>query len=293
MPINKFRGVHFFLSNFFPCRNGVNYDGHEFPTSEHAYQAGKIEERHGRESFTCGGSLGDNPMDAKSKGKKVKMRPSWDRMKVDVMLEAVRSKFARDGDLQQKLLATQNQLIVEGHTGDKFWGGKANHLGNILMRVRGEVREQQQQLQLAAPRVAEELEGASGKQKQRSKGNTEAAEAFQKQLEALERSFEQYEENIVAHASLGSDGPARNQTEPADDQGSLPSSFVAWLRSSLSEELSASDAESLFCSAEVVLGGAMDEPTEALEMTLELLSEEGALVTAGQLEAQWAAHIAR
>ena len=92
------------------------------------------------EGFTCGGSLGDNSMDAKSKGK-VKMRPDWHNLKVDVMLAVARSKFARDADLRKKLRATCGQKLVEGHTGDKFWSGKSKHLGNILMRVRDELPE--------------------------------------------------------------------------------------------------------------------------------------------------------
>ena len=62
MPINRFRGEFFFLSSFFPCRQGVEFEGDLYPTSEHAYQAGKIEDRDRRDSFTLGGSLGDNPM---------------------------------------------------------------------------------------------------------------------------------------------------------------------------------------------------------------------------------------
>merc|ERR1719265_1183358 len=93
-------------------------------------------------------------MDAKSKGGNVKMRPGWNNMKVDVMLTVVRSKFSRDEDLQRKLLATKDQKIVEGHTGDKFWGGKTNHLGNILMRLRDELQ--------AVQRMPSCIQGAHG-----------------------------------------------------------------------------------------------------------------------------------
>lgn len=141
MPINRFRGQYFFLSNFYPCPCGVEFEGDVYDTTEHAYQAAKIEDRAGRDSFTRGGSLGENPMDAKMKGKNVKMRPGWASLKTSVMLQVVRSKFENSSVLAQKLVNTGSQTIVEGHTGDKFWGGKANHLGNILMRVRKELRD--------------------------------------------------------------------------------------------------------------------------------------------------------
>jgi len=57
------------------------------------------------------------------------------------MLQVVRFKFENSSILAQKLLNTGSQTIVEGHTGDKFWGAKANHLGNTLMRVRKELLE--------------------------------------------------------------------------------------------------------------------------------------------------------
>jgi ribA/ribD-fused uncharacterized protein len=139
MPINHFRGQHFYLSNFYQCACGVEFDGDVYPTSEHAYQAAKVERREGRQAFTCGGSLGDNPMDAKRKGGKVTMRPGWNAMKVLVMAEIVRSKFHRDPTIAAKLVQTRDQKIVEGHTIDKFWGGRRNHLGNILIRMRQEL----------------------------------------------------------------------------------------------------------------------------------------------------------
>jgi predicted NAD-dependent protein-ADP-ribosyltransferase YbiA (DUF1768 family) len=37
--INKFRGDHYFLSNFYPAITPHN--GHHFPTSEHAYMAAR------------------------------------------------------------------------------------------------------------------------------------------------------------------------------------------------------------------------------------------------------------
>ena len=141
MPINRFRGKYMFLSNFCSCKHGVEFEGQIYPTSEHAYQAAKIENPTGRDSFVVGGSLGSNPMDAKRKGSKVQLRGGWNKLRTRVMLDICRSKFVRDSQMAAELLKTGNQKIVEGHTSDKFWGGKQNHLGRILMRIRSELRE--------------------------------------------------------------------------------------------------------------------------------------------------------
>jgi len=69
------------------------------------------------------------------------LRGGWSKLRKKVMLTVVRSKFARDPDITKKLLITGKQNIVEGHTGDMYWGGKRNHLGKIIMKVRNEMIE--------------------------------------------------------------------------------------------------------------------------------------------------------
>jgi ribA/ribD-fused uncharacterized protein len=65
-----------------------------------------------------------------------------------IMHEAVLAKFSQHADLKEILLGTGDATIVE-HTGnDRYWGdggdgsGK-NKLGQILMRVREELRHGQ------------------------------------------------------------------------------------------------------------------------------------------------------
>jgi ribA/ribD-fused uncharacterized protein len=82
---------------------------------------------------------------AKSLGRKVTLRENWDEIKAGTMEELVRQKFLRHPDLAQVLLATGEKTLIEGnHWNDRFWGvcrgyGQ-NHLGNILMKVRAEIR---------------------------------------------------------------------------------------------------------------------------------------------------------
>jgi len=111
-------------------------------------------------------------MVAKMKGKHVDQRPSWDSNRVKFMEVIVRSKFARDPKLTKDLLDTGDQKIVEGRTGDKFWGGKANHLRNILMKVREEARgSRASTCQQVQESVIDETDGVKPRRKQ-NKGNT-------------------------------------------------------------------------------------------------------------------------
>ena len=79
-------------------------------------------------------------------GKIIKVRRDWDDVKLDIMLWGVREKF-KHTDLKDLLLSTGDQELVEGNTwNDTYWGicrGEGqNNLGKILMKVRMELRQQ-------------------------------------------------------------------------------------------------------------------------------------------------------
>ena len=282
MPINRFRGEFFFLSNFFPCRQGVEFEGDLYPTSEHAYQAAKIEDRDGRDSFTRGGSLGDNPMDAKAKGGKVKKRPDWDNRKVDVMLAVVRSKFARDADLRKKLRATRGQQLVEGHTGDRFWGGRRNHLGNILMRVRDELPEEKTQTEV--PDEEDDAETAHPKCK-RSKGNQHRRAKFQDQRDSwMEQGEPQGSASSTDEASC-----AEPEIDGTSSHSGLSETLPDWLQLALAQEITDSaDLESAMCAMEVILANVEGDPHETLADAAKMLREDfGAPKTADDLIKNW------
>lgn len=138
MDIKGFNKENRFLSNFYPAT--VEYDGLEYSSTEHAYQAAKTldaaERRRIRES--------QKPGDAKRLGKQVKMRTDWEQIKIGVMRDLVRQKFTNHKELKEKLLATGDAYIEETNTwNDTFWGvckGKGhNWLGKILMEIRDEL----------------------------------------------------------------------------------------------------------------------------------------------------------
>lgn len=135
--INSFTGDHKFLSNFYPCK--VELDGVEYPSVEHAYQAAKTLDKDERKAFhkrplpTAG--------ESKKLGRKLKLRPDWESVKLQVMENLLVQKFA-DDHLKGLLQETGDATLIEGnYWGDNFWGvdkkkGGKNHLGKLLMKIR-------------------------------------------------------------------------------------------------------------------------------------------------------------
>ena len=138
--ISEFQGEYRFLSNFWPAI--VTLDNVRYPSVEHAYMAAKTTDQKTRMKIR------EQPTAAMAKklGRSIQLRPDWEQIKLGVMESLVRQKF-QEIDLKTRLLATNNQEIIEGNTwNDTFWGvcrGKgSNHLGKILMKVRDELFEE-------------------------------------------------------------------------------------------------------------------------------------------------------
>lgn len=137
-PITSFRGEYRWLSNFHYV--DVDYKGWCYPTTEHAYQAAKC--RNPEDHDRVANAL--KPADAMRLGRSLPSRDDWEQIKLQVMLDVTRSKFAWPS-LGFRLLATGDAELIEGNSWrDFFWGvcdgvGE-NNLGKILMRVRKELR---------------------------------------------------------------------------------------------------------------------------------------------------------
>lgn len=132
--IYLFRDEYFFLSNFYICN--VKIDGVIYTSAEAAFQAQKCVNPEEKKRF-----IDMTPNQAKKYGKTVKLRPDWEDVKISIMKEIVSQKFLQNPTLLEKLMSTDNRLIVEGNAWrDTFWGvshGKGkNNLGKILMEVR-------------------------------------------------------------------------------------------------------------------------------------------------------------
>jgi ribA/ribD-fused uncharacterized protein len=143
----RFRGAYAFLSNFHP--SPLTYEGIEYPTAEHAYQAGKTTESHLRVHI----STLKTPGEAKRQGRYVKLRDNWETVKLKVMHDVLQAKF-KNVALRAMLADTYPMRLVEDNTwGDTFWGvyegHGENHLGIILMSIRAEIRAEHRKVRNA------------------------------------------------------------------------------------------------------------------------------------------------
>jgi hypothetical protein len=139
--INSFRGKYFFLSNFYVVSLTMD-DGKEYATSEHAYQAAKMESKKDAEKVR----LAASPSVAKKLGNELTAKEGWDFIKIDMMKDIVEVKFFQNVEIYKKLLETGKAHLVEGNTWkDDFWGVYQgvgdNHLGKILMEIREEASD--------------------------------------------------------------------------------------------------------------------------------------------------------
>lgn len=135
------RGPYGYMSNL--SHWAVEFEGRKFMTAEHAYQFGKSSKPWIAEwlatapagrlcALTAHALL---PYD---------VLPNWKEIRLERMERVVRAKFTQNKNLGELLVATGDAELIE-ESGDPYWGcgpmgGGANHLGNILMKVRSERR---------------------------------------------------------------------------------------------------------------------------------------------------------
>ncbi len=146
--INDFRGEYRFLSNYHPSK--VVFEGKEYTTVEHAYQAAKTFDLERREKI----QRMIKPAEAKKEGgiinKDGTLRDDWKQISLAIMENLIRQKFC-DRELAKKLMDTGDHELVEGNWwGDTFYGvcngiGE-NHLGKILMKVRADLNDKENSL---------------------------------------------------------------------------------------------------------------------------------------------------
>ena len=129
------------FSNFSP--HPVVLKGKTWPTSEHYFQAQKFAGTPDEEEVR----LAKSPMIAARMGRSRKrpLRKDWEAAKDRIMHEAVLAKFTQHADLREILLGTGDSKLVEHTENDAYWGDGGdgsgrNMLGQILMRVRDELR---------------------------------------------------------------------------------------------------------------------------------------------------------
>jgi ribA/ribD-fused uncharacterized protein len=131
------------FSNFAPYP--IKLKGRTWPTTEHYFQAQKFagtEQEHAirkAKSPAIAARLG--------RDRSKTLRRDWRSVKDSVMYDALKAKFTQHEELRQLLLDTGDAKLVEHTARDAYWGDGGdgsgrNMLGQILMRVRGELRRQ-------------------------------------------------------------------------------------------------------------------------------------------------------
>jgi N-glycosidase YbiA len=130
------------FSNF--SAHGFELDGKYWRTSEHYFQAQKFAGQSDAEEIRGA----KTPKEAANIGRERKrpLRRDWESVKDKVMRKAVQRKFETHKDIQEILLSTGDEKLIERTSGDYYWGcgtdgnGK-NMLGKILMEVRAALRK--------------------------------------------------------------------------------------------------------------------------------------------------------
>lgn len=133
------------LSNLYRC--SVVFEGTVFPTSEHAYQAGKARKEAVREWLLSAPSPALVAMAAHGLYT-WDIAPNWSKTKFDRMRGVLYAKFTQHPELRELLLSTGDKRLVEVATVDnevnRLWGevnGKGkNMLGVLLMELRDKLR---------------------------------------------------------------------------------------------------------------------------------------------------------
>ena len=137
--IKEFQKEHRWLSNFAPCK--IVLEGGVYNSVEHAYMSAKCDDPEWK-AF-C--QKTEKPGQVKKASRRIKLRPDWDDLKIEVMKKCLKQKYTQE-PYKTKLKKTGTQCIQEGNRwNDKFWGvclktgeGK-NILGKLIMGIRAEI----------------------------------------------------------------------------------------------------------------------------------------------------------
>ncbi|MGR9229381.1 NADAR family protein [Rhizobium leguminosarum] len=139
------------LSNLY--RREIEFEGRIFPTSEHAYQAGKALKPAVREWIQAAPSPSLAAMAAHGLYT-WDVVPDWANIKFDRMRAVLRAKFTQHPDLAEILISTGTKRLVEAgsvnNAVNRLWGevnGKGkNMLGAMLMELRDEISSRTSEL---------------------------------------------------------------------------------------------------------------------------------------------------
>ena len=129
-----------FLSNFW--KQPVQIENIKYVTNEHYYQSMKARDTTIRQ-WIQSAPTAYLAMIAGRALKEDQIMPNWNENKEHVMLTGLRAKFKYE-NMKIMLLWTGNATLIEDSPTDMYWGGSLvgskNMLGNLLMKVRDEIK---------------------------------------------------------------------------------------------------------------------------------------------------------
>lgn len=134
-------------SNFTRLERPIVKWGCSFWTVESFFQAAKTDDDFDKKQIARSG-----PRMAKALGRRVAIRPDWERVKVSFMTEALLLKFAPGSGFRRLLDATTGPLVEINRWHDNYWGDCVcsecehiegqNVLGLLLVAIRdGQITE--------------------------------------------------------------------------------------------------------------------------------------------------------
>ncbi|EKM52565.1 uncharacterized protein PHACADRAFT_149312 [Phanerochaete carnosa HHB-10118-sp] len=134
------------FTNFSP--HSVWYDGKEYPTSEHLFQAHKFFNKAPHLAETI--RMQPTSRAALEEARRLRrlQRSDWLKVNIHCMDAVLEAKFTQHPRLRSMLLSTGDRELVEASPVDAFWGYGAdkqgrNELGKALMRLRQQFRAQE------------------------------------------------------------------------------------------------------------------------------------------------------
>jgi len=131
------------FSNFSAFK--LEWKGFDWMTSEHAYHSEKFGDSEIIDQLKNARSAHEAMQIAQEN--KSKRRNDWSEVKLGIMKEILHAKVAQHPYVKKKLLESGDKELIENSWRDSFWGwgeskDGANHLGELWMEVRAEVRAQ-------------------------------------------------------------------------------------------------------------------------------------------------------
>ena len=134
--IRRFENEHAFLNPFYTLY--VSYQGGLYPSVGHAYAAAHTDDQ--RKRMRIATAVSAREVLSLQKG-----LPALDeKHMLDIMCELLKQKFTIPA-LRKQLQDTGTQELIYGNSPDAFWGIDeatgmgANHLGVLLMEIRGHI----------------------------------------------------------------------------------------------------------------------------------------------------------